>query len=176
MARVRRIIFNTLAAISLLLLLAVAGLWIDSYFAYGVLGYEGSSWVLGGMSDGGQCAILCGSSEMGDAAGGWLTGHSEAGGGSLNAFVSPYSVGFGGAWGFELHSAVLYVLVVPHWSLLLLLAGLPVMWMIKWRKRRRFGPNVCDRCAYDLTGNQTGICPECGASIGTSGGQEASEL
>jgi len=26
----------------------------------------------------------------------------------------------------------------------------------------------CDHCGYDLTGNVTGVCPECGAGIGKS--------
>ena len=31
----------------------------------------------------------------------------------------------------------------------------------RWRRRRR---GLCLKCGYDLTGNVTGICPECGAS------------
>ena len=26
-------------------------------------------------------------------------------------------------------------------------------------------PNTCTRCAYDLTGNVSGVCPECGTAI-----------
>lgn len=31
--------------------------------------------------------------------------------------------------------------------------------------RRGCPPNCCNECGYDLTGNTSGICPECGASI-----------
>ena len=31
-----------------------------------------------------------------------------------------------------------------------------------WNTRHR-GPRHCPRCGYDLTGNTTGVCPECGA-------------
>lgn len=31
------------------------------------------------------------------------------------------------------------------------------------RKRRRLGQ--CERCAYDLTGNTSGVCPECGTAV-----------
>lgn len=31
--------------------------------------------------------------------------------------------------------------------------------------RRRSPPNACHRCAYDLTNNVSGICPECGEPI-----------
>jgi predicted amidophosphoribosyltransferase len=29
----------------------------------------------------------------------------------------------------------------------------------------RFPSNCCERCEYDLTGNVSGICPECGTAI-----------
>ena len=41
---------------------------------------------------------------------------------------------------------------------------LPTIWLYKWNKRRKLGPNACPACGYDLTGNETGVCPECGAS------------
>lgn len=31
-----------------------------------------------------------------------------------------------------------------------------------WIKRRRFGAGQCGRCGYDMTGNISGVCPECG--------------
>lgn len=42
-------------------------------------------------------------------------------------------------------------------AVLFLLAGVP--WLRRRYRRRR---GLCLRCAYDLTGNETGICPECG--------------
>ncbi|MCB9849617.1 MAG: hypothetical protein H6817_02815 [Phycisphaerales bacterium] len=32
--------------------------------------------------------------------------------------------------------------------------------------RRRMYAHLCNQCGYDLTGNQSGICPECGTAIG----------
>ena len=32
-------------------------------------------------------------------------------------------------------------------------------------RRRRPGPGFCAECGYDLTGNVSGICPECGRAI-----------
>ena len=31
-----------------------------------------------------------------------------------------------------------------------------------WRDRRRIPPGHCQTCGYDLTGNVSGRCPECG--------------
>ena len=49
---------------------------------------------------------------------------------------------------------------VPFW-LLALLVGAPTV--VTWyrRPRRRVG-GCCDNCGYDLTGNFSGRCPECG--------------
>lgn len=33
-------------------------------------------------------------------------------------------------------------------------------------QRERRMRNVCEHCEYDLTGNQSGNCPECGKVIG----------
>jgi len=54
-----------------------------------------------------------------------------------------------------------------HWSMLLplwipfLLVTAPtaVLW---WRGRSRIPPGHCQNCGYNLTGNVSGICPECG--------------
>ena len=33
----------------------------------------------------------------------------------------------------------------------------------KWAERRSRG--LCGRCGYDLTGNVSGVCPECGTAV-----------
>jgi hypothetical protein len=51
--------------------------------------------------------------------------------------------------------------VVPHGLVALALALLPLGSAIRrWRARPQ--PGHCRRCGYDLTGNVSGICPECG--------------
>lgn len=37
-------------------------------------------------------------------------------------------------------------------------------------RRHQIPPGHCQRCGYDLTGNESGICPECGQAIETSDG------
>ena len=71
-------------------------------------------------------------------------------------------------FGFDLTD---WSVVVPHWFLALIFAVLPAVWFMKWRKRRKLGPNSCGSCGYDLTANETGECPECGKSIGTEAAQ-----
>ena len=31
---------------------------------------------------------------------------------------------------------------------------------------RPFGPGHCQKCGYNLTGNVSGVCPECGEAVG----------
>lgn len=55
-------------------------------------------------------------------------------------------------------------LSIPFWPLLLLFMLLPVLWAVgaaRQRRNRRIG--LCPSCGYDLTGNVSGVCPECGA-------------
>jgi hypothetical protein len=62
------------------------------------------------------------------------------------------------------------VFVLPYWFLCLLLALYPIWWT-KWMaeqlKRKRLEAGECLTCGYNLTGNVSGICPECGKPIGT---------
>jgi hypothetical protein len=54
---------------------------------------------------------------------------------------------------------------VPLWILFVAI-GLPTTWL--WRlDRRRPAPGAC-RCGYDLTGNTSGRCPECGQAMENS--------
>jgi hypothetical protein len=52
---------------------------------------------------------------------------------------------------------------VPFWVAALPLSVLTV-WL--WRRDRRPKPGHCQRCGYDLTGNTSGTCPECGLADG----------
>lgn len=37
-----------------------------------------------------------------------------------------------------------------------------------WRKDSQVAPGHCAHCDYDLTGNISGVCPECGSAISRS--------
>jgi hypothetical protein len=52
-------------------------------------------------------------------------------------------------------------IVLPLWLPLLLLA--PVTAFL-WYSDRCFPPGHCQNCGYDLTGNVSGRCPECGCA------------
>jgi hypothetical protein len=37
--------------------------------------------------------------------------------------------------------------------------------IVAWRGRRKPNKGHCQHCGYDLTGNVSGVCPECGTGI-----------
>jgi hypothetical protein len=53
------------------------------------------------------------------------------------------------------------------WASVLLSSTLPFVWILFWwrdrtRSRRKGTYSFCSTCRYDLTGNISGVCPECG--------------
>ena len=56
---------------------------------------------------------------------------------------------------------------LPLWMILLFLTPYPTLAFIRgplrrWRRKRK---GLCLACGYDLTGNVTGTCSECGAKL-----------
>ena len=56
---------------------------------------------------------------------------------------------------------------LPFWLIVLLLGGYPLIVLVRGALRRwhRGEPGGCPRCGYDLTGNVTGTCSECGVTL-----------
>ena len=59
-------------------------------------------------------------------------------------------------------------LSIPCWFLCAVTSVLPAIWLWRYRRDRRLrsdGMPHCVKCDYNLTGNVSGICPECGTPI-----------
>ena len=56
-----------------------------------------------------------------------------------------------------------FVLVLPLW-IPFVAVSLPTAFL-RWRDRRRIPRGHCQTCGYELTGNVSGRCPECGSSL-----------
>jgi hypothetical protein len=69
--------------------------------------------------------------------------------------------------GYESYCAVTF----PMWLLMVpALFLLPVAWLVSaLRRRYRQWTGRCQSCGYNLTGNTSGICPECGETVLTFG-------
>ncbi len=65
-------------------------------------------------------------------------------------------------------TCILYVrFTAPTWMLVAALLSWPVLSVVhgplrRYRRRRR---GLCVNCAYNLTGNESGVCPECGTEV-----------
>ena len=53
---------------------------------------------------------------------------------------------------------------LPLWPGVLALGPLATL---LWHLDRRRPPGACEKCGYDLSGNTTGVCPECGTGAAT---------
>jgi hypothetical protein len=56
---------------------------------------------------------------------------------------------------------------IPFWALFTLFAWYPGLAFIcgPFRRWRRHGRALCTNCGYNLTGNVSGVCPECGTAM-----------
>lgn len=64
------------------------------------------------------------------------------------------------AWDINIVDLRSWVIILPFWMILSVTAGITgLLWL---RPGRRPPPGHCPTCGYDLTGNMTGTCPECG--------------
>ena len=76
----------------------------------------------------------------------------------------------GGVAGFEWigigKSDYLCVLLIPFWAVALTALAASVWAGLAYRRQRdRARPGHCKACGYDLKGNVSGVCPECGTTI-----------
>ncbi len=54
-----------------------------------------------------------------------------------------------------------YLALPLHLGVLIILLPTAIL----WRRDRRRAKGQCHRCGYNLTGNTSGVCPECGTAI-----------
>ena len=61
-----------------------------------------------------------------------------------------------------------FILVLPYWFVILVFSALFFPFVLKRvldERRRAAGAGRCVQCGYNLTGNTSGICPECGTKV-----------
>jgi hypothetical protein len=148
---------NTLAAASLLAALAVALLWVRSYLVHDTLLAFTARRGVGVHSTGGRFLVLDES--------GALAQHGPGVSWRREEDVVPY--------GAAVRLALVHfeagrfgngrLFVFPQWPLVAALA-VPAALVTHSRRRRehRIAGGACPHCNYDLTGNVSGVCPECG--------------
>ena len=193
----RRKLFNSFAAVSLVLFLATLTLWVRSFSVLENVAYAraGGAAVVVRSSRG---VIYFDRRSHWDYQLGWSWGRRLMGKGEQPfrwIYQTPSEnvtvLGLGTIWGTvrtwpgnrypnvptprnlqdpRWETDQYATICVPCWFAAFCFALSPACWLLSQypitaaQKRRR---GLCGRCSYNLTGNTSGVCPECGTSIPT---------
>jgi len=157
----RRRLVKIARTFALLLCISAVGLWVQSYWrCYDVEWSRGSLVTSRGILFY-QFTFLSGSNPQKGP-----RFHS------LNAFYEPS--GFNGPNYLYLHFAGITFarggrhvqqMSVPFWVIVLLSGSVSLSLTLMSSRYRLTKDKLCDSCGYNLTGNVSGACPECGTRI-----------
>ena len=158
------------AGLSLLLFVAVCGLWMRSHrYEEGVrvVSPRGVRYAIVYSTVG---EMMVGGSTVPVGSPGWPNGvHHRVEGEPEPLERGPSNAVLFDRWGFGMHAerppyvVAPYAVWFPHWFAALVLLALPSRWLVtRVRRRARARRGLCDACGYDLRGTPE-RCPEFGA-------------
>ena len=159
---------NAATALSALIALATAALWVRGYRTFDTLGIRfdlagGGKLNVRVDSERGRLAFVVVRSAPNtpepEPAAGWYWRSMP----DLLGMWSDYRSGFGTRSGRLGTSRSIRAVIVPHWFAALAFAALPGYRLAR-RVRRRHKPGHCPKCGYDLRATPD-RCPECGAIV-----------
>ncbi len=178
MPGMKRFLLTATSFISLLILVAAATVWVWNINRTAYLSYYGRSCKLTLASGGGLMYLdFAPDSSLLNENKGWEAQASQDPMSVWNRITpGPAFWGFGlylqttigrpaGNW--SIGGRPLCQIFVPCWFVVLLSAMYPTITFIRgpYRRYRRRKKGLCLACGYNLTGNVTGICSECGEKI-----------
>ncbi len=157
-------------ALASLLFLSVTAMWIHSHVAPYIAMYhrvgvvflrihEDRGWLFLGVNESSYVENGV-RTEWGNPAGWEYAEQSGSSSGALDGWslrLNPLGGPTTSSRGFSV--------VVPFWFLFLLSTGLFLLAHRRWMKSRRPPGPHCKSCGYNLTGNVSGVCPECGTAM-----------
>ena len=174
MRRLARWSLNALTVMSLVPCVAVTALWVRSYSVLDVVTYNANDVTLRAFSQPGHLVI--GTMDMGYALPGWQhTSRPATNWRSVEALLDSSlpnrDVRLGGVRWFsgivdDMHGGRATLLILPHATAAAVFAIVPLIALARAQRARRRAARIahsrCPACSYDLTGNVSGVCPECG--------------
>jgi len=173
MRRLGQLVFHGLATLSLVLFLATMWLWVRSHWEIDEITRDCSSWSGVFYSDRGVLLFGFDLWDDGTTGANWEYVHvpvSKASDGPiLGEGMRQPLARFGFAFTHNPAGHLVfegYRLYLPHWLICCGFVAVPAYWY--WRPRRKKHAEAvgqCLACGYNLTGNASGVCPECGTVI-----------
>jgi hypothetical protein len=174
---IRPRVFNVVA-ISLLLCLATVGLWVRSQWTRYIIAV---AWIGDGTravdaidldSLGGHLTfqsnqvLYADQKEFDRVAQSFHQSHFY-----FSRLPAPARPLFRGRFGFGYVANAIWF---PDWLPTAIFGVLPAWYCLSaWRRSRLARPGLCRNCRYDLTGNTSGVCPECGTAVEGKAGVNA---
>lgn len=158
-----RRLFNFAASTSLLICLAMMVLWARSYWRDDVFHWRTDHRGVRVSSACGRLAVIIEvEGQLWSDSYGYTEGHDPE---QEKQFWPMNFSGF--AWRSDCNVVGSYQSVLmPHAAIVIGLAIAPAVWLFVVRRHvGRSRMNVCRCCGYTLTGNISGVCPECGTKI-----------
>ena len=164
--RNRRVV-NLLTLVSLLLCAAACVLWVRGYWRSDLIGYavargdgaRAAAWLCSGRGGIGVVAISAPPGRVYPVGAVWRAQPPQYGGADWSDLANG-RLGLYVAASRDTHGLGVAGVCLPAPVVVLSTAVLPVLHLL--RRRRRLRPGQCAHCGYNLTGNVSGVCPECG--------------
>jgi hypothetical protein len=154
--------FNFAAAVSLVLCLATVGLWVRSYAVEDEISRGGwdaeMGWRDRNMGVYSAFGYLYPYFKTDDP---WGT-NAKAKGISISWSWTQAKANPSGNW---FGPAPVTVFRIAYWKLALLTTAMTFLWWWRFRENRHRRIGICLTCGYNLTGNTSGTCPECGTPV-----------
>ena len=157
----KRRLFTTFAAVSLLICLTAGGFWVRSYVRDDLLAWNRDFGSVNLYSNPGRISF---STETLSSSGPALQWRHEppvaelfSGRSQPTWSLGPISYEYSAGWLGEFR-----IIKFPHWLIVLLTAPPALLWLRHWR-RHRHPAGRCQTCGYDLRAKRD-RCPECGTT------------
>lgn len=160
MRRLLHILHTTTIALSVVLFGATLLLWARTQRQYALGSYAMHGWSVGLWADTGSLQLSWSRYSGPVPWTGW--GYSYPGGYGQSDYPPSH---FGHTY-VSIPRVTTDEWSCPYWFVLVLASAVPAGSAIGHLiRRRRRVQGLCRRCRYDLTGNASGVCPECGTPI-----------
>lgn len=164
--RMKRRLFAFAEIISLLLFVATAVLWVRSYWRFDTL-VRTADHQTGAAIGARKGTIWVSWGRMGMTGGFHSGAYNDLDETLWDFYRTVASWRICGIYYITKPAVPVKMILIPALYPICFIAIAPAIWLLSWWRERSTRGNVnhCSTCGYDLTGNTSGVCPECGTTI-----------